>query len=89
MADEDRLDVLPVIVKILFSKLLKKRGVVNNKSLHQRRTFVYQFFAGLNPITEFPIFFKELLQPLGLKIDILDQDQIRSQLQLVSFSQFI
>lgn len=76
LADEDRQEVLPVIVKLLFSKLLKKKGVLNKKSLQQRRTIVYQFLSGLDPTTEFPIFFKELLEPLGLQIDNLDQAKI-------------
>ncbi len=81
--------MLPFIVKLLFSKLLKKKGVVNKKSLMQRRIIVYQFFAGLDPITEFPIVFKELLNPLGLELTNLDQSLIRDQLTFVSFSSCI
>ena len=69
---EDRLDVLPVIVKLLFSKLLKKKGSINKKNIHTRRNIVYAFLSGLEPATEFPIFFKELLEPLGLQ-DLLEQ----------------
>lgn len=66
LAEEDRQDVLPIVVKLLFSKLFKKKGVINQKSIGTRRTIVFQFLAGLDPSTEFPIFFKELLAPLGL-----------------------
>lgn len=50
---------------------------------------MYQFLSGLEPESEFPIFFKEVLEPLGLDIQDTDLDLIRSKLQLVSFSQFI
>lgn len=62
----DRQELLPVIIKLLFSKLLKNKGTRNKKSIGTRRNIVYQFLSGLNPKTEFPIFFKELLEPLGL-----------------------
>ena len=83
------MEVLPVIIKLLFSKLLKKRGVLNKKSLQQRRNIIYQFLSGLDPANEFPIFFKELLEPLGLQIENSDQEYISEKLTLVSFSQFI
>jgi hypothetical protein len=62
---------------------------LNKKSLQQRRNIVYQFLSGLEPVSEFPIFFKEVLEPLGLTIKDVDIDHIRAKLQLVSFSQFI
>ncbi len=41
LAAEDRLEVLPVIIKLLFSKLLKKKGVINKKNFHTRLNIVY------------------------------------------------
>ena len=76
---EDRLDVLPVIVKLLFSKLMKKKGMINKKNIHTRRNIVYAFLSGLDPATEFPIFFKELLEPLGLSDIIEDKRSIDSE----------
>jgi hypothetical protein len=63
---EDRADVLPVIVRLLFSKLSLQSGKGKLKQLNDRRTIIYQFYASLDPETEYPIFFKELLQPLGI-----------------------
>lgn len=57
LAAEDRLEVLPVIIKLLFSKLLKKKGVINKKNFHTRLNIVYQFLSGLDPLTEYPLFF--------------------------------
>ena len=34
LAQSDRQEVLPVIVKLLFSKLLRKHGAINQKTLH-------------------------------------------------------
>ena len=87
LAPEDRAAVLPVVIKLLLSKLLKKKGALNKKSFHQRLTIVYTFFAGLHPQTEFPLVFAELLAPLGLK---LNSDQnIEVELRRVSFSKCI
>ena len=76
LAQEDRQEVLPVIIKLLFSKMLKKSGAINRKSIHTRRNIVYQFLSGLDPNTEFHLFFCELLQPLGLSqiLDIQSQN---------------
>ena len=41
LAQEDRQQLLPVIVKLLFTKLLKQKGKINQKSLQQRRVIVY------------------------------------------------
>lgn len=65
--------MLPFIIKLLFSKLLKKKGVINNKSVFARRNIVYQFLSGLDPVTEFHLFFNELLEPLGIK-EFLSKD---------------
>ena len=88
---EDRLEVLPVIIKLLFSKLLKKKGSINKKSIHTRRNIVYAFLSGLDPKTEFPLFFKELLEPLNLS-DLLEEsadighDKMLNRLSKISFS---
>lgn len=47
---------------------------------------MYQFLSGLDPATEYPLFFQELLEPLGLNINEKD---VRAKLQDVSFGQFI
>ena len=94
LEQEDRLQVLPVIIKLLFSKLLKKKGSINKKSIHTRRNIVYAFLSGLDPQSEFPLFFRELLEPLNLA-DLLevgvqiDHDQVLGRLAAISFGQFI
>ena len=91
---EDRLDLLPFIIKLLFSKLVKKKGAINkNNSIGDRRNVVYIFLSSLEPNTEFPLFFKELLEPLELG-DLITNDtemsneEIRNRLVKVSFSQY-
>jgi Down-regulated in metastasis len=72
---EDRKEVLPFIVKLLFSKLLAKKGAINKKNVDTRRNIVYQFLSGFDPATEFHIFFRELLEPLGIE-HVLDSAAI-------------
>jgi hypothetical protein len=38
---EDRMEVLPFIIKLLFSKLLAKKGAINKKKVDTRRNIVY------------------------------------------------
>lgn len=73
--------MLPFIIKLLFSKLVKKHGAINrNNSIDDRRNLVYIFLSSLEPDTEFPLFFKELLEPLNLtdlvvkRADLNDQE---------------
>jgi hypothetical protein len=54
---EDRAEVLPLIIKLIFSKILKKKGSINKKSIKTRRNIVYQFMSNLDPATEFSLFF--------------------------------
>jgi hypothetical protein len=60
---------LPLVIKLLFSKMLKRRGAINKKHVKVRKNIVYTFLASLDVKTEFPLFFEELLSPLGLKSD--------------------
>lgn len=93
---EDRLEVLPFIIKLLFSKLVKKKGAINkNNSISDRRNIVYIFLSSLDPETEFQLFFRELLEPLGLSDliseeegVILSDEEIRQRLVRVSFKQY-
>ena len=83
--------MLPVIIKLLFSKLLKKKGSINKKSIHTRRNIVYAFLSGLDPRTEYPLFFKELLEPLNLSGLLetgvnIDHDKVLNRLSTISFS---
>lgn len=83
LADNDRQEVLPFIIKILLSKLLKKRGKINQKNFGQRLNIVYTFLSGLNNESEYPLIFGELLEPLNLGNDR------RDGLLDCSFGQFI
>ena len=98
---EDRLDLLPVIIKLLFSKLVKKKGAINkNSNINDRRNVVYIFLSSLDPETEFPLFFRELLEPLNLSdlisnndvnhhsrsTEIISDDEIKRRLINISFN---
>jgi hypothetical protein len=93
----DRAEVLPLIIKLLFSKILKKKGAINKKSIKTRRNIVYQFMTGLDPATEFSLFFSELLAPLGLtengkilSMEILENTEVLlKKLSRVSFRRFL
>jgi hypothetical protein len=54
---------------------MKKKGAINKKNIFTRRNIVYQFLSGLDPVSEFSMFFIELLEPLGLGF-VLDIDDI-------------
>jgi len=41
LAEQHRPDVLPIVVRLLLSKLIKKKGAINQKTVHTRRTIVY------------------------------------------------
>jgi Down-regulated in metastasis len=69
LAEQHRVDVLPVIIKLLLSKLIKKKGAINKKTVHTRRTIVYQFMSQLNPEIELKLFFNELLSSFDLTIE--------------------
>ena len=92
LAPEDRQELLPFIIKLLFSKLLKKKGAINkNNSIGDRRNIVYIFLSSLDPQTEFSLFFKELLDPLDLSEIVdreVDDDYIKKKLMRVSFGQY-
>jgi hypothetical protein len=57
---EHRKDVLPIVIKLLQSKLLRKKGSINKKGIQVRRNIVYQFFSSLES-HEFRLFFDEVL----------------------------
>ena len=73
---EDREAMLPIIIKIIQSKLTMKKGVIYKKSLYTRRNIVYQFYATLNPETEFHFFLDELLEPINLSTEINHENEI-------------
>jgi len=97
LTDEDRLDMLPIIIKLMFSKMLRRRGAINKKSIRTRRNIVYMFMSNLDPNTEFQLFFKELFTPLGLDMSsfeelqalVDDRDEILKKLACVSFAKIL
>lgn len=95
LAESHRLDVLPIVIRLLLSKLIKKKGAINQKTVHTRRTIVYQFMSQLNPQTELKLFFNELLSPFDLDIDepvVADSTQtkeLRERLSQGSFSNYL
>lgn len=83
---EDKEAMLPVIIKILQSKITFKKGAINKKSLHTRRNIVFQFFSTLNPRTEFKIFLDELLEPINLSTDEVSLEEMLQALTSASFN---
>ena len=79
----------------MISKLIKKKGAINMKTVHTRRTIVYNFMANLNPDTELWIFFNELFHHFDLTIDdtcLTDSAKpqlLREKLSQASFSSFL
>jgi hypothetical protein len=41
LAAKDRNDVLPIVNKILLTKLVKKKGSINKKNIHTRRNIIF------------------------------------------------
>ena len=58
--------MLPIIIKLLQSKLIQKKGAINKKSLFVRRNLIFKFFASFNPLTEFHLIIEELLSHINL-----------------------
>lgn len=72
---------------------MKKKGAINKKNIFTRRNIVYQFLSGLDPVSEFSMFFTELLEPLGLgfvldidEIEVAQESLIRRKLAQVSLN---
>ena len=72
---------------------MKKKGAINKKNIFTRRNIVYQFLSGLDPVSEFSMFFIELLEPLGLgfvldidDIEVAQESLIRRKLAQVSLN---
>ena len=63
------MEVLPIIIRLLLSKLVKKKGAINMKTVHTRRSIVYNFMASLNPDNELKLFFNELFKNFDLTIE--------------------
>lgn len=89
LEDQDRSLMLPLIIKILQSKLQQKRGAINKKSLYVRRNIIYQFYATLNPETEFAFVINQLLEPIGLTIADTNTKKIQAVLSTVSLNQHL
>ena len=86
---EDREAMLPVVIKLLQSKLTFKKGAINKKSLHTRRNIVFQFYSTLNPNTEFKIFLDELLEPVNLSTEEISIEAMMQALSSASFNTFL
>lgn len=91
VAEEHRLDILPIVVKLLLSKLIKKKGAIKQKTVHQRRHIVYGFMgSGLQGEKEVEIFMDEMLSGVGIKItEDLSKEEVRDRLSRVSFSGYL
>ena len=61
-----RPEVLPIVIKLLLSKLNKKKGAINKKTIYTRRNIVFGFMGQLKPETELQFLMQQILQPVGL-----------------------
>ena len=90
LEDDDRADVLPVVIKLLQSKLLQRKGAINKKNIFTRRNIVYQFVSTFNKETELPIVVNEVLATVTLSIDKCAEDKtLKSYLACHSFDTFV
>ena len=95
LAEGHRMEVLPLIIKLLLSKLIKKKGAINMKTVHTRRSIVYNFMANLDPETELKLFFNELFHNFDLTIDefcLIDTTSsglLRDKLSQASFNSYV
>ena len=89
------MEVLPIIIRLLLSKLIKKKGAINMKTVHTRRSIVYNFMANLNPEKELKLFFNELFNNFDLNIDddcLINTSEIndlRKKLSSASFNSYL
>ena len=59
--------ILPLLIRILLSKLFKKKGKDSKRNLHSKRNLVYQFFSSLSA-RELALFFEELFRSHRLDV---------------------
>jgi hypothetical protein len=89
LEEEDRASVLPVVIKLLQSKLQQQKGAINKKSIHARRNLVFQFYATFDKQTEFPLIVNELLSGIGLTLESCGEDSLLDSLSGVNFNDFV
>ena len=56
------------MIRILLTKLQKKKGQINKKSIHVRRNIVYSFLSNLDPQQELVLVFNELFSEFGITL---------------------
>ena len=89
MTEKEKDILLPYIIRILNTKLLKKKGKANRKSLETKRTIVYRFLSSLSK-EDLKIFIAQVIEPFGLSIeDVKDQEILEAKLSNSSFSQYL
>lgn len=80
LSDTERKIVLPYVIRILNTKLLKKRGKSNRKSIETRRKIVYRFLSKLTN-EDLKIFISQVIEPFNLTFkDVEDQDILEAKL---------
>lgn len=89
LEEEDRASVLPIVIKLLQSKLQQQKGAINKKSIFSRRSLVFQFYATFDKETEFPLIVDELLQGVGLTVKNCMDDSLLDKLSGVNFNDFV
>ena len=64
-----------MIIRILYPKLIKRRGKINKKNLQMRKSTIFNFFAALDPI-EFQFLLDLIFSSFGigyLDSNVIDQ----------------
>ena len=89
LTEQERKVLLPYIIRMLNSKLLKKRGKANRKSIVTRRKIVYKFLAELKN-EDLDIFIRQAIEPFNLTLeDTKDPMVLESKLSQCGFTQYL
>lgn len=86
---EHRRVLIPLLIRILNTKLTKKKGKAANKSLDDKRTIVYRFLSSLTP-EEIRMFISQSIESFNISIeDTKDANIVESKLSHWGFSHYL
>ena len=86
---EHRPLLIPLIIRILNSKLMTKKGKAGKKSLDIKRMIVYRFLSSLSS-EEIKMFIMQVIEPFNITIeDTKDANLLESKLSHCGFSQYL
>jgi len=89
LSETERKVILPYIIRILNTKLLRKVGKSNRKSLETRRKIVYRFLSKLAH-EDLEMFISQVIEPFNLTFEDVENQQIlEAKLSHCSFAQYL